>query len=633
VLTLEATLPIGHPPAWAVLERRLFDLLDQAVEPFLERYTRPDGRLIWRESLPAPTRDGADDFYEAFYNWPLLYLLGGGDALLPLALRQWEAVTGQLTDLGLLQDEYERGYDQFHQSESYTYFYFLCLADPTNPRLVERARRFADLYLSWPNYDAGNRLIRAPHNGSGGPRPGIADGERSMPYRPGMARYGLPYHDLPGIATVEDLQDTVKARRMGEAVHERMGRGDVAANLGAVSLVANACLLTGDERYRRWVVAYVGAWVERARANGGLLPDNVGLSGQVGEYLGGKWYGGLYGWTWPHGFYNLGMAAHTAASCALLLTGDSGYLDLPRAQLDRVMALGKMDDPRRSDMSLREHWVGQLGALPEDEATFLVPYRHGDHGWFDYQPLSPVYPAALWNLSRGEADWARIEALRERERYDWGRVLTFRTKEDAGHEQPWLRFLAGANPTYPERILTASLEQVGWRLDQIRADRADLTAVHIHHWQQLNPVTTEALVQLTLGAPQHVYNGGLLLAPLRYDDAARGRPGLPPDVAALVRRADGAGCEVELLNLSPRLARRVRLRAGAFSEHRFTAVSYTAAGSDAYPGTVGEYAPPPVPAATRRAPLGDAQLEVRLPPGRRITLSLEIERWANAPRC
>ena len=95
-----------------------------------------------------------------------------------------------------------------------------------------------------------------------------------MPYRPGMARYGLPYHDLPGIATVDDLKDPASARRMGEAVHERMGRGDVAANLGAASLVANAYLMTGDERYRDWVVEYVDGWVERARANDWIQLEN-----------------------------------------------------------------------------------------------------------------------------------------------------------------------------------------------------------------------------------------------------------------------------------------------------------------------------------------------------------------------
>ena len=53
------------------------------------------------------------------------------------------------------------GYDQFHQGESYIYFYFLCLADPTNPKLIERARRFAGFYLNEdpeaPNYDPEHR--------------------------------------------------------------------------------------------------------------------------------------------------------------------------------------------------------------------------------------------------------------------------------------------------------------------------------------------------------------------------------------------------------------------------------------------------------------------------------------------
>ena len=55
-----------------------------------------------------------------------------------------------------------------------------------------------------------------------------------------------------------------------------------------------------------------------------------------------------------------------------------------------------------------------------------------------------------------------------------------------------------------------------------------------HRWQQTNPVTTEALIQLTLGAPQLIYNGGLLMSRLRYFDFDRKRPGLPKDTAALV---------------------------------------------------------------------------------------------------
>ena len=59
----------------------------------------------------------------------------------------------------------------------------------------------------------------------------------------------------------------------------------------------------------------------------------------------------------------------------------------------------------------------------------------------------------------------------------------------------------------------------------IRADRSDLRSVNIHHWQQHNPVTTEALVQLTMGGPPPIYNGGLLHVPVRHFDARAKRPG------------------------------------------------------------------------------------------------------------
>ena len=91
--------------------------------------------------------------------------------MLTLGQRQWDAITEKLTELGPVLDEYERGYDQFHQGESYIYFYFLCLADPTDERNRERAKRFAGLYLNENadalNYDPERKLIRAPHNGSG----------------------------------------------------------------------------------------------------------------------------------------------------------------------------------------------------------------------------------------------------------------------------------------------------------------------------------------------------------------------------------------------------------------------------------------------------------------------------------
>lgn len=629
-----ATVPSANPPAWAVLERQLFDVMNDAVRPFLAKYTRPeDGTLIWRDKLVG--RDGADDFYESFYNFPLAYLLGSADHLLSLAHRQWDAVTRQLTQSGQIYKEYEFGYDQFHQAESYIYFYFLCLADPSNPLLIERAKRFAGFFLNEDpdaqNYDPEHKIIRAPHNGSGGPRWGFADhdGEPSYGWGASMRQYGLPYEDVPGVKHYDDLKDPELAKRMGIAMHERMGRGDVPGNLCVTSLIANTFMLTSDEKYRNWICEYVDAWVARTAANGGLLPDTVGLSGQVGEYMNGKWYGGLYGWSWPHGFYNIEMAAIVAATNAYLLTRDAGYLEMPRIQMDRIMAMGVQRDVRELEMSIGHHWVGQIAAL-EDHTTFVVPYRYTDSGWFDYQPMSTVYPTALWNVSATDEDWQRLEHLRGVSRYDWRQVIPFRSKEDAGHEQPWLRFLAGDNPTYPEAILSESIGMVARRLDLIREDQADLTQVNIHHWQQLNPVITEALVQLTTGAPQIIYNGGLLICRLLYFDTQRQRPGLPADVAALVSKIEPEYTEVCLVNLDLQNEKELIVQAGAFGEHRFTTATFDVRTSD-YPGSLRDYAAPPLVTEASTIEVNNTHVLVKLPPGTQINLRLGMQRFVNQP--
>ena len=638
MLTITATTPSFPPPTWAILQRKLLDLMNDATAPFLARYVNADGELIWREGGTG-SRDGADDFYESAYNWPLFYLLGGGDHLLTEGQRLWDGITRQLTRAGMVKDEYELGYDQFHQGESYIYFYFLCLADPANPVNQARARRFAGLYLNEdpaaPNYDPVHKIIRAAHNGSGGPRWGFSDAtEPSYNWGASMRIYGLPFHDIPGVNHYDDLRDPVKAQQMGQAMHERMGQGDVAGNLIVTSLVANAYLMTGDNKYRDWIVEYVDAWIERAKANDGLLPDNVGLSGQVGELMNGKWYGGLYGWTWPHGYYNIGMAATVAGSNAYLLTGNAAYLDLPRSQFDHIWALGEVRDVRELEMSLGHHWLGAFTAQADDYTMFVAPYRYGDHGWFDYQPLSPVYPTALWNITMSDGDWQRIESLRAVEKYDWRTVVPYRNKEDAGHEQPWLRYLAGDNPTYPEEILRATYAMVMHRLALIAHDQADLSQVNIHHWQEHNPVICEALVQLTLGAPQIIYNGGLLHCRVRYFDADRQRPGLPADVAVLVEALSDQQTVIKLVNLSPAAQRKVIVQAGGFGEHRFTTIAYDRCTSE-YPGSHKTYAPAPI---TRQAeqlsatdPAGDRYVQVILPPGTQITLELTTVRYASQP--
>jgi hypothetical protein len=77
-----------------------------------------------------------------------------------------------------------------------------------------------------------------------------------------------------------------------------------------------------------------------------------------------------------------------------------------------------------------------------------------------------------------------------------------------------------------------------------------------------------------MGAPQSVYNGGLLRAQVRYFDWDRVRPGLPEEVAALVEKLGAEEAGIRLVNLSRSETRKVIVQAGAFGEHEFTEVRY-----------------------------------------------------------
>ncbi len=177
------TRPLRTIPAWAVLQRRLFAEVEEARRLFRDRYTLPDGRL--RGVAEFIDRDGVDDLYEPFFNWPAFYLLGGSDEVLADAKRHWEGVTVQLAEAGMLAEEYDNGYDWFHQGESLLFLAGICAADPADTAFA-RAARFAALFTdpAKGNYDAERNMIRSPHNGALGAR-GTRREDRAVHGRPG----------------------------------------------------------------------------------------------------------------------------------------------------------------------------------------------------------------------------------------------------------------------------------------------------------------------------------------------------------------------------------------------------------------------------------------------------------------
>ena len=349
-----------------------------------------------------------------------------------------------------------------------------------------------------------------------------------------------------------------------------MGVGDTAVNLAAAGLVLNAWILTGDTRYRDWIDEYVGAWRERAAANDGIVPDNVGPDGVVGGLLDGRWYGGHYGWSWPHGWYSVGHAAIVAALAAATATGDDGYLDLVRPALDEIIAHGKVMAFAESDSCLPSKWVPQLGrGRDTPDAARAVPVQRPrlvrlqpDAGVPSRWPCGTTAgdPADRQRLERP----ARAAGIRLADgpllpQQGGGRArgalvrVPRRRRPGLPREDPRRRPGPGAPPAGPHGGPTAT---------------GDVAEADIHLWQQSNPVVTEALVQLTWGGPQVIYNGGLQQARVRYYDADARRPGLP----AVGRRAGlqhrSGGHRRRPGQPRPRgEAARVIVQAGAFAEH------------------------------------------------------------------
>lgn len=364
------------------------------------------------------------------------------------------------------------------------------------------------------------------------------------------------------VDSYEQCRDPRIARTVGTAMQERFGSGDVVTNLAATGLVANAWALTGDRAYAEWVCRYVDGWIERAHRAGGPVPDNVGPSGVVGEHHGGRWYGGAYGWYWPHGFYSVGAAVLVGATSAQLVSGDDRYLDFARRQIDLVLERAEpVRLNRLADSTLGREFLQLFGPDEGDATTLAVSQRCGDDGWFDRFQVPAPFLVGLWAWSLSPTDRPRVDRLLDATGWDIERSRPWRTKEDNGHALQWYAYLHGRNPSYPETALTDATTVLDELLAAIDGDTSDLTQVHVHHFQNHSPISVEALQQLIHGAPPPLYNGGLLGTQVRWFDPQRDRPGLPADVAALVTGITRARLDLELVNLADR-PRTVELRPG-----------------------------------------------------------------------
>ena len=311
-----------------------------------------------------------------------------------------------------------------------------------------------------------------------------------------------------------------------------------------------------------------------------------------------------------------------AAENALLVTGDPTYLDLPRSQIDLLTGLGII----KNDTIYVPHKHGQAGKVINEPMSFLPVLRNTDgtckevDGWFKFMPMDPVGPAHLWNMSMDPIDRDRLSKIHNHDpearwSRDWERIESisrFMAKDHGGHEAAWLAYLDGTYPAYPEEILKYNISQVNGRLDEIRQHqpKEDDGFSLIYR----NPVSVEGLVNLTMGAPLPFYNGGLLMSRVRHFDPVNRRPGLPPDVAALVSELTFDRTVLHLVNLSPTDSRDVIVQAGAYAEHQFSDATYRL-----------------LTGKEVSLPVNGTRLTVHLPPQSQIKFDITTKRFAHQP--
>ena len=283
-------------PEWALLQRLVLAAQSSAAEAFYERYFDERGYFQCFERWGA--NDGPDDAIENVNDWPHLHALGGSDRLRTLYTKAYEGHLKQYTEAktietpaarhGMYYREFPVMNDWQHLSEGLSVFNILGLSDPKNPAYIDRLQRFSALYTGEDkhaqNYDKRRKLMRSMINGSKGPM--LRDATA-------LDWAGDPFDTKPFFMEhgEGDYQQTLDHYKDYTQVV-----GDGPLNLQATSLVMNAYMATGAAKYRAWLTGYVGAWMQRTRANGGIIPSHIDTKGRLNSKT-HQWYGGVYGWS------------------------------------------------------------------------------------------------------------------------------------------------------------------------------------------------------------------------------------------------------------------------------------------------------------------------------------------------
>ncbi len=574
-ITLDQPMPA---PEWATGERQFMADMSAACMEFYHKYYDDQGRL--QAVLRWGADDGPDDAFENFTGWPELHALGGPDELLQTYLKANDAMIVQYTNAktvetpiarqGMFYKEFEVQTDWMHLGEWSKIHNREGLSVPNDSKLIERARRYAGLYLNEDpeaqNYDPVHKIIRSLLTGSRGPMLRPATSLDWVGDYVDIAKFPAVH----GEANYQGMLDHYK--EYTDVV------GDSFLNLGATTLPTTAYLLTHDAKYKKWVLEYMDAWLERMQQNNGIIPSFVDLDGKIGGPE-GKWWLNAYGW----GFSPVSTAQNSYGqrqnrnriqralvgfNNALWLTGDQKYVDAWRNMIIAVNANAVTTNGRTQ-----------------------YPSMYGADGWYGWsaRPWS-VGALQVWYWSMRADDQARVA------------------------QDPWVNFLQGQNPNYPLTALQRDRASMQRKIQNFRADTTTPETRLADNELDNDPAggPVDSLLQLMLGClpnPDGARDGGMINARLRYFNPVQKRAGLPAEVGALVSGLTDTTATVTFVNLSPTEGKTFIVQGGAYAEHEIESVAVNG----------------------NTTPVNSTSFTVNLAPGAGDTLTLQMKRYAKDP--
>ena len=364
------------PPRWAVLERQLLADNVPACQEFFNKYFDDRGYLQCFVRWGA--NDGPDDAFENFNRWPELHALGAGDAILQMYSKAHEGLLRQYTEArttdvpiarqGMYHKEFIVQSDWMHHGEGLQLFNRMGVVDPDRCE-VPGARAAIRGIL----HGRGSRRaqLRSRATGSFAACRTAAAGRCCERRRRSI---GSAIHSTSRRFDAEHGESTFE-QFLAHYQEYTDVVGDHFLNLAATTLATNAYLLSGEAKYKTWLVEYMDAWLDRMKRNGGVIPSHIDLDGTIGG-ADGKWWGSAYGWgfspvnpvTGRREDRNRIQWALVGFQNALLVTGDQKYVDAWRNMIDAVNSHAKEINGRRQ-----------------------YPTMHGADGWYGWRD-------APWNV-------------------------------------------------------------------------------------------------------------------------------------------------------------------------------------------------------------------------------------------